>query len=106
MIDTSTHATRAEFYSSPEWRRLRDAVIERDHHECQWCKAEGKVTTDRDTVLEVDHIKTVEEHPECAYDMNNMRTLCKDCHNKRHQRFNYKPHGPRKQNKWATDERW
>lgn len=104
-IDTSSHAGRAKFYATDEWQNLRQEVLERDHYECQWCKAEGRVTT-KDTVLEVDHIMTVEQHPELALDINNLRTLCKDCHNKRHHRFNYKSKGPRKQNKWAADERW
>ncbi|MDY5974330.1 HNH endonuclease, partial [Streptococcus hyovaginalis] len=53
-IDTSTKESRHLFYQSTKWRRLRLEALERDHYECLWCKAEGKVTT---TDLEVDHIK-------------------------------------------------
>lgn len=85
-VDTKEH--RAQFYSSSEWRRLRDEAMSRDHYECVWCAAEGKVTTDQ--VLEVDHIKELEYYPQYALDIDNLRTLCKECHNKRHNRFEYK----------------
>lgn len=101
MIDTSTKSARAKFYSSTEWRALRRAILERDQFECQWCKAEGRVTTD--AILEVDHIQELEKHPELAVDPDNLRTLCKDCHNRRHDRMNYRG-GPKKR-KW-DDEWW
>ena len=92
--DVHSHAGRAHFYKLADWKRLREQVLERDHHECQWCKAEGRVTTDRDAVLEVEHIKTLEERPDLALNPDNTRTLCRDCHNKRHGRFSYKRLGP------------
>ena len=57
-----------------------------------------------ESTLEVDHIKELEDFPELALDDNNLRTLCKDCHNKRHNRMRYKGRNP-KVNKWQ-DERW
>lgn len=103
MIDVSTKEERANFYSSSEWKRLRQAVLERDHYECQWCKEEGKVVTVNDSILEVDHIKELEYYPELATNINNLRTLCKDCHNKRHDRMNYR--GEPRKRKW-DDEWW
>jgi 5-methylcytosine-specific restriction endonuclease McrA len=107
-IKTDTREQRALFYNSMEWRHLRDWVMQRDNYECQMCKADGKVTTQADSVLEVDHIKELEYYPDSALDPDNLRTLCKDCHNKRHHRFNYAPkdkqHKPK--NKWSDDERW
>lgn len=106
-VDPATHASRAKFYNSTEWEQLRDAVLQRDNYECQWCKAEGRVTNQRSSILEVDHIKPLEQFPELAMDPDNLRTLCKDCHNKRHHRFNWAPRGkPVRKNKWADDERW
>lgn len=102
-FDTSTKESRAAFYSSADWKRLRQSILERDHYECQWCKAEGKLTTQYDSVLEVDHIKELEYHPELALNPNNLRTLCKDCHNKRHNRMNYRAQS--KKRKW-DDEWW
>ena len=98
MLDVSTKQARARFYGSSEWRK-----IERDHYECQWCKSEGRLTTQYDSILEVDHIKELEQHPELALDLDNLRTLCKDCHNKRHDRMNYR--GQPKKRKW-DDEWW
>lgn len=103
--DVHSHAGRAHFYRSAEWKALREQVLERDHYECQWCKAEGRVTTGNDMTLEIDHIKTLEERPDLALDPDNLRTLCRDCHNKRHGRFNYKRLG-RPKNPYANDERW
>lgn len=101
QIDTSTKATRHVFYNSPEWKELRLEAIARDNDECQWCKAEGKVTK---TNLEVDHIKELEFYPEFAMDIDNLRTLCKDCHNKRHRRFNYKKKKIEKETNYRSDE--
>lgn len=47
----------------------------------------GRLTT---TNLEVDHIKEVQYYPELALDLDNLRTLCKDCHNRRHGRYQKK----------------
>jgi 5-methylcytosine-specific restriction endonuclease McrA len=66
-------------------------------------QAEGRLTTQYDSILEVDHIKELETNPELAFDPDNLRTLCKDCHNKRHDRMNYR--GQPKKRKW-DDEWW
>ena len=94
---------RRQFYNSSEWRALRQYVLARDNYECQMCKAEGRVTTDQTAVLEVDQIKELAYYPELAWDADNLRTLCKDCHNKRHKRFNYRRLN-KKKNKWEVDE--
>lgn len=103
MFDFPSKQSRAKFYGSSDWRSLRAKRLEMDNHECLWCKAEGKVTTKYDSILEVDHIKELEDYPELAIDIENLRTLCKDCHNKRHKRFNYRP--SKKKRKW-DDEWW
>ena len=82
---------------------MRAYILERDNYECQWCKRDGKVTSKADSVLEVDHIKELKDYPELALDETNLRTLCKDCHNKRHERFNYRE--KKKNIKW-NDEFW
>lgn len=103
-IDTTSKETRALFYNSSEWKLKRLDILKRDNYECQWCKAEGRVTVADASSLEVDHIKELEENPNLALEDDNLRTLCKDCHNKRHGRMNYKHRNP-KLNKWQ-DERW
>lgn len=104
VIDTSNKETRALFYNSAEWKQKRKEILKRDNYECQWCKAEGRVTLAEESALEVDHIQELESHPELALEDDNLRTLCKDCHNKRHNRMKYKGCNPRV-NKWQ-DERW
>lgn len=105
MIDVSTKELRSKFYASSEWKKLRQQALERDNFECQWCKENGKVSDWSNSILEVDHIKELEYYPELALEISNMRTLCKDCHNKRHNRMNYRS-ANRKQSKWADDEWW
>lgn len=102
-IDVSTREARAKFYDSVAWQRLRKQRLELDCYECQWCKQDGKVTTNADATLEIDHIKELEHYPELALDIENTRTLCKDCHNKRHERFNHRP--SKHEKKW-NDEWW
>lgn len=106
MIDVSTRESRARFYCSREWQELREAALARDNYECVWCKRQGRVTTDEHSVLEIDHIKELKDYPELALELDNTRTLCKDCHNKRHKRFNYRPRskGNRLDNKFP--ESW
>lgn len=103
MIDTSTRNRRREFYNSPEWRKTRKEVLERDHYECQWCAAEGKLTN---TKLEVDHIKELEYYPELALELDNLRTLCKFHHNQRHERFEFKSSKEKKKRLFREDEWW
>lgn len=86
MLDVTTVEARTKFYHSGAWKRTRLLALERDHHECVWCKSEGKVTTSSRARLEVDHIKELEYYPELALDLGNLRTLCHECHNKRHNR--------------------
>lgn len=75
LIEVSSREYRSIFYSSREWRNLREEVLRRDNYECQWCKAEGRVRTEMHSVLEVDHIKELEFYPELALDKENLRVL-------------------------------
>lgn len=86
MIDVSTPQARDRFYHSSDWRRVRKHVLKRDNKECQWCKSEGRVTTAKTATLEIDHIKELQYYPELALKLSNLRTLCHDCHNIRHNR--------------------
>lgn len=103
MIEVSTREERREFYNSSEWRSLRRQALERDHYECVWCREEGKVTTEN---LDVDHIKELEFYPEFALDLDNLRTLCKECHNKRHNRFQFRKSQKMMDKNFRTDEFW
>lgn len=89
------------FYLTGDWRRKRKEILARDHYECQQCKREGRVTTNDDAVLEVDHIKELKYFPELAMDNDNLQTLCKECHNKKHGRMNFR--GGQKSKKWNDE---
>jgi|SRR5690625_552824 len=101
LREYKTKEQQQAFYLSNEWRGkngMRQQALERDNHECVWCREAGYVTTD--AILEVDHIEPIDKRPDLALELSNTRTLCKSCHNKRHNRFEHR------KNKWEGDERW
>jgi hypothetical protein len=57
------------------YKNWRNSVFIRDNYTCQICKKRGGN-------IEADHIKQFAYHPELRFDINNGRTLCKDCHRK------------------------
>ncbi|MDR2976873.1 MAG: HNH endonuclease [Streptococcaceae bacterium] len=86
MLDVTTREARKTFYNSAAWLHVKARAMARDHYECVWCREEGRVTTSSRATLEVDHIKELEHYPSLALDITNLRTLCHECHNKRHNR--------------------
>lgn len=103
MEDYNEFKVRKQFYNSKSWEDVRQQVLKRDNYECTWCREEGRVTTDK---LEIDHIEELQDRPDLKLEADNLRALCRSCHNKRHQRFQYggnqfKP----KEIKWQ-DEKW
>jgi len=105
-----------KFYQCKAWRGkngLRYEALKRDNYECQECKRKGKVTTlnqdkvddkeeEKKVKLEVHHIKEVKEFPELALNLENLKTVCVDCHNKEHKRLDKFI----KKKKFWNDERW
>lgn len=77
------------FYKSKEFRKLKEEVLREQHHECQMCKENGKITP-ADTVH---HIQYVRNHPGLALsktynyagkEHRNLIAVCRSCHNKIH----------------------
>lgn len=65
--------------ATTEWKwRRREAII-RDDYECQECGAKGGPEGDAD--LEVHHVEPASEGG--SDDLENLTTLCKDCHRSR-----------------------
>lgn len=61
---------------SPEYKKWRQAVFERDNYTCQECGKRGS------TELHADHIKPFAYFEELRFEVANGRTLCKSCHRK------------------------
>ena len=59
---------------------MRKQALARDEYCCVFC---GKDVSAKGRAR-VDHIKAVKEYPELAFDLDNLRTLCASCDNKRH----------------------
>ena len=71
------------FYNSADWRTLSLKRLQDDGYRCVMCGA---------IASEVDHIKPIQTPDgwNLRLDYNNTRSLCLDCHNKRHNRFQKK----------------
>jgi len=63
---------------SLEMKRWREAIFKRDNFTCVLCKRRSR-QGDR-VILHADHIKRFAEYPELRFDLDNGRTLCKECH--------------------------
>ncbi|WP_110928405.1 HNH endonuclease [Bacillus massiliglaciei] len=104
-----TEAQKKKFYRSSEWEALRQQALKRDNYECQQCKREGRVHADSRKVeggrksieLNVHHKYEIEHYPQLALVLDNLETVCLNCHNKAHGRV----FGQAKKKKW-DDERW
>lgn len=60
-----------------EWDRVRQRALLRDNFECQGCHDPRKRP-------DVHHIKGRGSHPELRYELSNLVSLCRACHNKEH----------------------
>ena len=58
--------------NDPRWKAAKLACKERDDYRCVRCDS----TED----LSVDHILPLSEYPELAFELENLQTLCRDCH--------------------------
>lgn len=65
----------AAIYRTQQWKVVRLEAKRRDRFRCVECRAVGR--------LEVDHIKPIRSHPELAFDLTNLQTLCASCHTKK-----------------------
>ena len=62
--------------SSRPWERIRRAVLQRDGYTCSRCRGFRK--------LEVHHIEPRHLAPEKKYDLDNLKILCRFCHEDLH----------------------
>lgn len=110
-----------KFYKTKEWRRLKERILEEQHHECAVCKKRGRVTRydesrdgNRKLISTVHHVNEVRYHPELALQeyyidssgrrRRNLIPVCKHCHNEIHDRIF---RGSRKsKDSFTNTERW
>lgn len=59
-------------YSSKRWERARFLAKRRDGFRCASCGSRER--------LEVHHLQRVRDRPDLAFELANLRTLCRDCH--------------------------
>lgn len=71
-LRTRFRRTNNALYSTPRWKSVRFLAKRRDGFKCVLCGAVGR--------LEVDHKKPLRDHPELAFDLSNLQTLCVSCH--------------------------
>ena len=101
MAEYKTKEQKKKFYNSSSWKKLRLHALERDNHECQRCKEQGKVMKGQN----VHHLKEIYYHPELALEIDNLETLCINCHNEEHERTLDRIRRVTNKKKWE-DERW
>ena len=66
--------------NSLEYQQWRRTIFERDNFTCQKCGIRNYKGLGKSIKLHADHIKSFSKYPELRFDINNGRTLCKDCH--------------------------
>ena len=80
------HKESKPFYHSTLWLQVRAKALERDAGMCQDCmdlfRAGLKVKPRR--AIMVHHVISIEDRPDLALDLNNLRSLCGPCHNAKH----------------------
>ncbi|PTK63367.1 endonuclease [Staphylococcus haemolyticus] len=74
-----------EFYHSKEWRNKRKQVLLRDKYLCQSCLRKGYVNpVKKGQRFYVHHIVELKDDWEKRLDMNNLETVCAECHLESH----------------------
>ena len=66
-----------DYRNTPEYKKWREGVFERDHYTCQNCYQKGGD-------LNAHHIKKFKDYPKLRYEKHNGITLCVPCHRKEH----------------------
>ncbi len=72
---------QVKFYRSKVWQSLRQVVLAKQHHLCQYCLAEGRTTPAK----VVDHRVPFTFEPNRSTDIDNLDVICPKCHYKKDQ---------------------
>ncbi len=65
--------------NSKEWKHAKEKALKRDNYTCQICGDKNH--------LVVHHINDASYHRDQRYDLDNLVTLCYDCHRQFHTNF-------------------
>lgn len=81
----SYDSDRRKIYNSEKWRRLRAWKFTCDPL-CEECLKVGKIVKAEDIHHKVSFMSTedIQERIRLAYDFDNLQSLCKKCHQKKH----------------------
>lgn len=74
-IPKKTRRAKISFLESYEWRKLRMQALLKYGPKCMCCGATPKTGA----VMNVDHIKPRNTHPELALTLDNLQILCSEC---------------------------
>jgi len=81
--DKGKSIERTKFNNSKEWKKIRIDTFERDNYTCKICNKRGGN-------LNAHHIKPYKNNLHHRLDINNLVTLCVQCHLKLHHNDNFK----------------
>ena len=82
--DKGLSRERTKFANSAAWQLIRKKCFERDNYTCTKCGLRNKRGLNKSVVLNAHHIKSYKHYPELRLELDNIITLCEDCHYKVH----------------------
>lgn len=68
--------TLTNFYNSPEWKKTRLKVLERDLYLCVNCLSKNKYSK----ATSVHHVVKIKYNWDLRLDLKNLKSLCEKCH--------------------------
>ena len=79
LLDPSK-MTKKQIYNDIRYKMARQKCLELAGYRCQECARYGRETL----ATTAHHIQHIEDHPELAFSVSNLRAICAECHNKEH----------------------
>lgn len=75
--DKGLSKERIKFQANKKWKKLRIQCFERDDYTCNICN-------NKDGELNAHHILSYKEYEDKRLELNNLMTLCRECHEELH----------------------
>ena len=83
---------RQSLYARSAWKELAKTILKGDKYTCRNCRTEHK----QGNKLVVHHIKQWSMYPELRFDVDNLITLCENCHKEKHRGGEPSPNGDKR----------